>query len=63
MKYIKKPGNELQDAVNFKDLLENVTFDNLMNRGRSLHDYVKARYDIVKQEEIENQQRDSTHEI
>jgi hypothetical protein len=48
MKYIKKSGSELQDAVNFKDVLENVTFENLMNRGRTLHDYVKARYDIVK---------------
>ena len=40
--------------MNFKELLETVTFENLMGRGRALYDYVKARYELIKQEDVES---------
>lgn len=44
--------------MNFKELVESVTFENLLSRGRTLYDYVKARYDLVRQEELDGHQKD-----
>ena len=52
-RYLKKSSSsqELLDNVNFKELVESVTFENLLSRGRTLYDYVKARNDLVRLEE------------
>lgn len=44
--------------MNFKELVESVTFENLLSRGRTLYDYVKARYELVRQEELDGHQKD-----
>ena len=51
-RFLKKPSGSLDllDNVNFKELVESVTFENLLNRGRTLYDYVKARNDLVRLE-------------
>ncbi len=38
--------------MNFRDFLDKETFDNLLRRGRQVHDYVKLRYQQVKDEEL-----------
>ncbi len=44
-RYLRKSNsNELLDTVNFKEHLDKETFDNLMCRGRIVHDYVKVKF-------------------
>jgi len=59
-RYLKKSSGsqELLDNVNFKELVESITFENLLSRGRTLYDYVKARYELVRQEELDGHQKD-----
>lgn len=49
-RYIEKSITHKKDAINFKEVLQQVTDENLMKRGRLFYTYVKNKYKKIKDE-------------
>lgn len=60
-RYLKKDG-EFISTVNFKDLIQDATFENIKSRGKQLNDYVELHYKAIKEEEIALQKQEKANE-